>query len=487
MKSAKGNITKKETGISQIWFHLIALCTVFGLTLPVLIQDGMFQDGVLYSSVAHNLSMGYGTFWFPQYSALNLEGIPSFHEHPPLVFGIQAIFFKIFGDSLYVERFYSALMLLLHIILINWLWKTLFHKYPKYKAYSWITVMYFILIPVSFWSFRNNVLENTMGLFTLLAVIFGYKALEFKRHTYSLLILSGFFVFLAMFSKGVPGLFPLVLPAVYWLTRKKITLRQAVGYSLLMTSVPLLITGIMLIFPDSRENIIIYVYDRLLMRIEEMPTTHYRFKIVWRLFTESLPPILFTGVLLFSSRSKKLRIPQDIKSHIWFLFGLGLSASLPLSLTLIQKGWYLLPALPLISMAFASISVLIIQPFMKNLTADSKLYKFIKIFSVVLAIGVVVLTISQAGKASRHPDLLRDVYKIGEEVENFSSLSVPEEMYDQYDFTLQGYLVRYFNISLNPYESNPYFLTYKDSSQLVPKGYVKVNRELELYDLYKKE
>ena len=33
-------------------------------TLPFLIQDAMFQDAVLYSGVAHNQSVGFGTFWF---------------------------------------------------------------------------------------------------------------------------------------------------------------------------------------------------------------------------------------------------------------------------------------------------------------------------------------------------------------------------------------------------------------------------------------
>ena len=100
-------------------FWLISLSIVFGLTLPILIQDAMFQDAMLYSSVSHNLSMGIGTFWFLQYSTLNLEGIPSFHEQPPLVFGIQSIFYKLLGHSYYVERFYTLLMIVFHILLIN--------------------------------------------------------------------------------------------------------------------------------------------------------------------------------------------------------------------------------------------------------------------------------------------------------------------------------------------------------------------------------
>src|SRR3954468_4463643 len=104
-------ILKSKLFKQQALFWIISICALIGLTLPVLIQNGMFMDAMLYTSVSHNLSQGIGTFWFPQFSLQNVAGLKSFHEQPPLVFGIQAIFFKIFGDSLYVERFYTFLML----------------------------------------------------------------------------------------------------------------------------------------------------------------------------------------------------------------------------------------------------------------------------------------------------------------------------------------------------------------------------------------
>ncbi|MBN3035929.1 MAG: hypothetical protein JW861_10115 [Bacteroidales bacterium] len=43
-------------------FVLLTLTLFTGLILPVLIMDGMFMDGVLYTCVARNLAQGYGTF-----------------------------------------------------------------------------------------------------------------------------------------------------------------------------------------------------------------------------------------------------------------------------------------------------------------------------------------------------------------------------------------------------------------------------------------
>jgi len=128
------------------WFFSISV--VFGLTLPVLIQDAMFQDAMLYSSVSHNLSQGIGTFWFPQYSKYNIAGLSSFHEHPPLLFGIQALFFKALGSSIYVERFYTFLMILFHIWLINLLWKVVFPKTDVQRKLGWLPVLFWIIISV---------------------------------------------------------------------------------------------------------------------------------------------------------------------------------------------------------------------------------------------------------------------------------------------------------------------------------------------------
>ena len=89
-------------------FWLLTFSVLIVLTLPNLIKGGMFMDAMLYTSVSHNLSMGIGTFWFPQFSVRNIANLPSFHEQPPLVFGIQALFYKLLGDSMYVERLYIS-------------------------------------------------------------------------------------------------------------------------------------------------------------------------------------------------------------------------------------------------------------------------------------------------------------------------------------------------------------------------------------------
>jgi hypothetical protein len=104
-------------------FWLLAIAVMTGLTLPRLIQDGMFMDAMLYTSVAHNLSQGIGTFWFPQFSDYHIAGLPAFHEQPPLFFGIQSSFFRLLGSSMYVERFYTFMMMVITAWLIVLFWE----------------------------------------------------------------------------------------------------------------------------------------------------------------------------------------------------------------------------------------------------------------------------------------------------------------------------------------------------------------------------
>src|SRR5580698_1195935 len=149
----------------------------------------MFMDGMLYISVAHNLSEGIGTFWFPQFSYFNMAGLNSFHEQPPLCFGIESLFFKLFGNSIYVERLYTFTTLCITVALIYFFWKEIFKNNYFIRKLSWIPVLLWITIPVCYWSYCNNMCENTMGIFTLLAVFLLYKNVQKEKSNNFLLII----------------------------------------------------------------------------------------------------------------------------------------------------------------------------------------------------------------------------------------------------------------------------------------------------------
>jgi len=308
----------KKISISELKlpspFWLISLTLIFSLTLPWLIQDGMFQDALLYSCVSHNLANGIGSFWFLQYSALNLEGIPSFHEQLPFVFFIQSLFYKVLGDSLYVERFYTFLMILLNIFLINKIWKTIFKNNTHYSSLGWFAIVLWAIIPLTFWTYRYNMLENTVSVFVLTSVLISLKAVQLKTKNTIYWITSGLLIFFASFSKGIPGLFPVTFPILYWLTVKKIDFKKAVLYSLILVSVPLIIYLALIAFPVSRESLSIYFFERLLGRTESMPTADYHFEIIVRLFMELIPILIIVTIILITKyRNIKKIVSENLR------------------------------------------------------------------------------------------------------------------------------------------------------------------------------
>ena len=128
---------------------------------------------------------------------------------------------KYLGNSLYIERFYTFLMIVLIYFLISKLWRTVFEGKPNYSKLDWLPTLLWIGIPVCFWSYRSNMLENTVSVFALCSILISYKQILSNKEKLILWIISGFFVFLSSFSKGLPGLFLIGFPNIIFFNYKK--------------------------------------------------------------------------------------------------------------------------------------------------------------------------------------------------------------------------------------------------------------------------
>jgi 4-amino-4-deoxy-L-arabinose transferase-like glycosyltransferase len=473
----------KISSTGSLPFLLLTAALVFGLTLPVLIQDGMFMDAMLYTSVAHNMARGYGTFWFPQFSFHGVGNLPSFHEQPPLVFGIQSIFFRVLGDSLYVERFYTFLALIITAVLIMRLWKEVHSGNPGMQTLSWLPVACWIILPTAFWSYSNNMLENTMGIFTLLAVLSVYRSLRTEENTIAAGALAGLFVFLASFSKGLPGLFPLAVPLIYAFVFRGLSFSRAVRMTWVMAGVTTMIYLFLLAFPGPRESLYMYFVKRALHRIQDVPTVTNRWYTLTHIFFEILPQLLLIlGFILFA-RPRRTAMTAAGKQAAFF--GLtGLAASLPLMLTLVQKSFYYVPALPYLGIALALFFAPLLQPLLEKVKPGTGLYRrWISIAGILLA-GVFTITLLQAGKSSRDRDLLHDVHLAGEQIPKGTLVALPHAMYNEWD--LQCYFMRYFQISIDPGFAREYCIAGTEPGWEPPPEYRKLEIPTIRYHLYRR-
>ena len=82
-------------------FLIMVLSIFILLCAPALFTEGMFMDGLMYATVAKNLAHGEGSFWFLKFSDTYLT---SFHEHPPLIFGLQSFYHQNLQQNIVLLR-----------------------------------------------------------------------------------------------------------------------------------------------------------------------------------------------------------------------------------------------------------------------------------------------------------------------------------------------------------------------------------------------
>ncbi len=466
-------------------FKILALALVIGLILPVLIMEGMFMDGMLYTCVAKNLGNGIGTFWFPiSYETWNIGGFTTFHEHPPLVFGIQALFFSVLGNSMYVERFYSFLTACITAYLIVLTWKELFKNDERFKAYSWLPVILWVIVPVAHWSFQNNMQENTMGLFSFSAVIILLKSYNKEKWQFLYVMIAGGLVFLASLSKGVPGIFPIGLLGLHWLLFRKISFIKTVFYTLILIAVPVLIYVLVLQNPDAMKALSFYFYERLLGRTETAHTVTNRFHTFVGLFSHLLPSLLITAILIFVFLKKKIEgLWSEKKNYLLFLF-IGFSASLPLMLTMVQKDFYFSHSIPFFAICLSLILIPGLDKLIKRIKIENKGFKIFKVCTIALLVFAIGLTINNVGGTSRDEGDLADVYAMGKVIPARSVVKSSPELAQDWGLIL--YFSRYFSISLTSQDyPHTYYIARKEDKKVDLNKYEKVNLDTRDNYLYK--
>ena len=126
------------------------------LLLPLLFTQGMFFDGLTFAAIARNLNEGVGQFWSPQYTPFVH---PEYYEHPPFSFAIHSIYYRLFGDQPWVDRFYAYTLYGLSILMIRRIWALLIPSGHR----GWIPQLLWTLTPTVLWVHQNNLLEAPLN------------------------------------------------------------------------------------------------------------------------------------------------------------------------------------------------------------------------------------------------------------------------------------------------------------------------------------
>jgi 4-amino-4-deoxy-L-arabinose transferase-like glycosyltransferase len=471
----------------QTPFWLFTIGAIIILILPVLVQDGMFPDGVLYAAVSRNLAQHKGTFWFPYFDNIMF---PFFYQQPPLTFGIQSYFFKLLGDGIYVERIYSFLTAFISTILIITLWTRLEITNERTKKLSWLPVFLWIIIPICCWSYRNNMVENTMGIFSLLSVLFMYEGSKNKDWNFLFLPAGGIFVILAYLCGGNVALFPLGIPVLYWYLVKPTYSAFRLTWMMFITVItPLLIYGGLIINNHIYESIYAYQHERMLISFQNEAVPHSRLYALAQLFAVELSaPVVVCILTIVLSKTTTYWKEKDNTAqwkHALLFFCIGVCASLPVLVSKEQRVYYLVPSFPYYALAFAAMAA----PGILKLTDKfiSTIYvKWFWIASIGIIAAGLAFTFSKIGKTSRDKEMLSDVYAFGKLIPPDTVVRVYSPTWTEWE--LHYYFVRHFNISLASDTSREYryFINEKSLHRDPPAAYTKLVKQGLEFDLYTK-
>jgi hypothetical protein len=472
-------------------FVLFTVAIALLLILPALLQHGMFMDGTQYAVVSRNFYEGQGTFWFPFLSSSwEKQGQHYFLEHPPLIYALQSLFFKICNGSFLSERLYCFTTSLFSAFFIVSIWKLIFDDGSKYRSLYWFPVLLWVITPSVFWSYTNNMHENTVSVFVLASFYFTLKAYRALSFNYIYIILGGIFIFLATLSKGIPGAFPLITFLIIKIALKDISWKRVIGNTLFLTAVPVLIYFLILFFNENaRQSLNFYIHERLLYRINHNGEVDNRLSVLFWLLTDLIVPIglilalaiLFRikGALKFSGVSEK-----HLRAYVLLFALIGLSGVVPLAFTHVQRAVYFVPALPFFAIAIALLLVDEMKTWIEQIDAK-KIVCVTFAYSMILIVALVIsYSIMNYGKTARDEDVLSDVRKIASVTGNNANIVTSKGIY--YEWGFQFYLLRYNHITLKTnWEYDQYILLSKEET-FSDVNYEKVDLDLYRYALYQK-
>ncbi len=444
----------------QLPFHLITLSAFILCLLIQLVQEGAFHDGLLYTSVARNMAEGNGTFWEPRF-AHSLHA--AFHEQPPMGIFLLSCFFRLFGDHIYTEHFFFLLLALLSTWLITRCWKLIYEGSSAASSLAWLPVLFWIITPMVFYAFANNLLEPVMGFFDLAAIFALLKAFAQRQRIVPWLLLASFCTLMAALCKGPQGLFPLAGILFYRLAFRDISWRQTISYSFVLLIVPLCATVYFMSEPAASNSFAQYYHQRIqnTFQNENAATTASHFYLLERLLVETAPLTLLCLLLVLVQNLRGKAVEWEGKEHGLFFLLIGLAGSLPLMVTREQRFFYLSTSMPFFVIGFSTMLSGFSGRLMNYFVLHRRSFSLLRITSIVLLVLSIGFGLSKAGDTRRDKDLISDIKKLRQIIPVQSVAGCDENL--RKDWGLHAYLMRYAHISLEKAETGQDFF-------LAPKG-----------------
>ena len=353
---------------SPLHWVLLYIALMF---LPRIMTEGMFLDGLIYASISRNLAEGVGEMWKPAYGGPGQENDvpgPFFAGHPPLFFWLEGAFFKILGDHFWVERLFSAVVLLLSVLLLAQSWMALWRRYGQEAAGRqsvWLPLLLWYLMPKVIWAYPTNLLDNLLALWVLLAFRIGLTAVRHcaRKPVFWLLgALMGATVLAGVLTKGPVGLLPLCFPLAFAAGGMGVSIRKGLALTGAVTGTAAALLALAWLHPDVASFFAAYADAQLIASVtgaggETLSKQALgRWQVLAYLGVELLAPAVVVALgwaLVYIRKNKAFTGPVGMGKMLFFI---GLAGVLPLMISAKIRGFYLLPVLPFWAMWLAALT-----------------------------------------------------------------------------------------------------------------------------------
>ncbi len=459
---------------------LVAALIAFRL-LPGLAQPGMFFDGLTHAAIARNMAAGVGDFWHPVFSPADGAG---YHEQPPLGFWLESLLFRVCGDHFWVEKLYAAATGLLTGLLIAAIWRRLLRD-DELRLLDWLPVALWVGLPGWGWMYGNNMLENTLGLFSALAVYSLLRASDGPAVLGRLawLAAGAGAIMAGVLGKGPVGLFPLITPLVVHFTLRRQSLKQAVFQNVALVAFVAVGFIVLLLLPAASAYLDKYLHEQLFASLagdrETVSSPLGRLEIVWKIAKEIIVPIAIGASVIWWARRRggsfkygwpglerseapEADAPNDlqhptVRGPIAFCLITGAAGSLPLVLSPKQSGHYAFPSYALYALAIALwCGPAVFALFAREAAVAKKLQRAVRLSSTGVMAALVIPTCLTAGNPHKDADVYRDTLAVGRILPRATVVGLAAEL--STDYPLLTSLSRWDDIGADRAAESPRFV-----------------------------
>jgi 4-amino-4-deoxy-L-arabinose transferase-like glycosyltransferase len=459
----------------QNGFALFLLSAAIVVIIAPLMQNGVFMDAMLYKTVAHNYATGNSGFWRMKFTDVAMN---HFYEQPPLFFYLTGTWYKLFGESLFADRAFTMLWLIITVYLIRLICRRMF-------AAQLVPSVFFLLlcIPVLHWTFVNQAIETVVTPLSLAGFLLAVQPSRSTSNAAFKGTCLGILLTLLFLTKGFQSCFIVVSPFIYyWLQKKKHTLVTGLTAIAVLT-VALYI--LLFIYEPSCDWFNAYTDKRLKATLMGVgATTSYRAEIIVRIVTELILPLIITaGAYLGFRKTAQIPVNGQYRQKAWLFLLTGICGTFPYAITLEQRGFYLVPGIPFLVFALIAFAWQPLSRLQEMATAFCA-RRGPRAVIMGLLLGSLIYLVYSPCLYKREEVMMTDLGKMKPFLQPGDTISIDEEMWNYTSVHAVIYMQNHTNLSDRTLHD--YYLHDDGHQTAIKPGYTKVPLGTQKIHLYRR-